>query len=164
MPHGGARRGAGRKSGFNGAGKRTQLAIRRWARELAPEKDFADPAVDVMRGVMTYHWRQAYDEAKRVHDYLIEHNATPEELLKCVALYHRSMDKALEAAEKVAPYESPKLSQLTVKVTDIPNAPDPELNAALIGMGVDLEALLAQVSDADFVDMETTSGLSDAVE
>ncbi len=148
MSHGGARRGAGRKGGFNGASKNTQLAIRRWAKVLAPERDFADPALDVMRDSMMYHWRRSKDEFVQIKDYLEQHNATPEEMLKCVALYRNSINLAFAEAAQIAPFEAPKLSQVTIKTLDLSQAAEDEIEAALISMGreVDREAILNEVA------------------
>jgi hypothetical protein len=150
MSRGGSRAGSGRKRGFAGASKRTQLAIQRWARNLNPDADVPLPAIDVVRENMMFWHTRAFEMAQRVSAYLEERQASNEEMIKAATLFVAARARSQECARDLLPYEMPKLSQVTIKVTDVASAPDSELNAALLGMGVDLEALMEQATDAEF--------------
>lgn len=153
MPRGGPRPGAGRRTGLPGASKKTKLAIRRWARSLMPEEDLPEPAISVMRQNMHYWHVQARTEAMQLTEFLAAKEATPEQVLKIVSRYHNARDKSQDCARDLISYESPRLSQVTLKVTDIATAPDPDLNGALLSMGLDLDKLLEEVR-ADIEDAE----------
>ncbi len=153
MPRGGPRPGSGRPKGFAGASKRTQLAIQRWARNLNPDADVPLPAIDVVRDNMMFWHTRARAMAQDIVGYLESHEASPDQMLKAASMFASARAKSQECARDLLPYEMPKLSQVTIALTDLASASDYELNSALLGMGVDLDALVAQVTEADFVEV-----------
>jgi hypothetical protein len=161
--HGGKRPGSGRPKGTRGVygmQRRTQMAIRRWAIKQDPNGEITYPAIDVMRDNLMYWHRRARDEAVQVMALLEERDATPDQLLKFVALYHRSRDKSQEVARDLIKYEESLPTPL--RTLDLREVPDDVLNDALISMGSDLDELYARamakmeaegISEAEFEDV-----------
>ena len=150
--HGGRRANqTGRPKGYPGASKKTQLAIRRWASRLNPALDPYLAAEDVLRDDLIYWHRKAQDEARTLFALFEEKQATPEEMLALVHRYQGARNQARTTAAILLPYEKPRLSQVTIKTLDLTKADDDELAQALISMGVDLDALHAEIVDAEEV-------------
>lgn len=131
------------------------MAIRRWAKQLNPEVDDPLPAIEVMRDNMRYWHQRARDEALTLRLWLEAHGATPDQMLKFIAMYHRSRERSQDVARDLIPYETPRLTQVTLATLNLNDVGDADLNAALVSLGLDLEELeRLAVADTDILSSE----------